>query len=139
MFSPGWCSVDPEQCRQVYNVPCSQLCEGDLCLPPHHPEHSLHHHHLHATPPAQSSSDHHYLHHQHQPRSSNENNTPEPPQSLHSTHHPSIPTSVVYSNSNLSAYQVPSVQQHTPPSSIAATAHTHTPDFIADNLRRLVQ
>ncbi|XP_050718107.1 HMG box-containing protein 1-like isoform X2 [Eriocheir sinensis] len=34
----GWCSVFPERTTERYSLPCQQLQEGDVCLPPYHPE-----------------------------------------------------------------------------------------------------
>ncbi|XP_076064157.1 uncharacterized protein LOC143038604 [Oratosquilla oratoria] len=34
----GWCSVFPERATERYGFPCQQLQEGDVCLPPYHPE-----------------------------------------------------------------------------------------------------
>ncbi|KAG7164015.1 HMG box-containing protein 1-like [Homarus americanus] len=34
----GWCSVFPERTSERYSLPCQQLQEGDVCLPPYHPE-----------------------------------------------------------------------------------------------------
>lgn len=34
----GWCSLLVDQATERYNVPCQQLHEGDICLPPYHPE-----------------------------------------------------------------------------------------------------
>ncbi|KAK7065432.1 hypothetical protein SK128_007544 [Halocaridina rubra] len=34
----GWCSVFPERATERYSIPCQQLQEGDVCLPPYHPE-----------------------------------------------------------------------------------------------------
>lgn len=37
-WPPGWCSVFPERTTDRYSLPCQQLQEGDVCLPPYHPE-----------------------------------------------------------------------------------------------------
>ncbi|KAK3869259.1 hypothetical protein Pcinc_025417 [Petrolisthes cinctipes] len=34
----GWCSVFPDRTAERYSFPCQQLQEGDVCLPPYHPE-----------------------------------------------------------------------------------------------------
>ncbi|XP_042885469.1 uncharacterized protein LOC122261740 isoform X1 [Penaeus japonicus] len=34
----GWCSVFPDRTTERYSLPCQQLQEGDVCLPPYHPE-----------------------------------------------------------------------------------------------------
>ncbi|XP_064087583.1 uncharacterized protein LOC135202243 [Macrobrachium nipponense] len=34
----GWCSVFPERATERYSLPCQQLQESDVCLPPYHPE-----------------------------------------------------------------------------------------------------
>ncbi|KAK4289714.1 hypothetical protein Pmani_037337, partial [Petrolisthes manimaculis] len=34
----GWCSVFPDRTSERYSFPCQQLQEGDVCLPPYHPE-----------------------------------------------------------------------------------------------------
>ena len=112
----GWCSVDPGQCRHVYNLPCSQLCEGDLCLPPHHPEHSLHSHSSPHHPEHYHSSPQHSQHFSSQLQSANI--TPE-------CHH-----SADYSSS--STY----LQDSAP---VRSSPATHTPDYIADDLRRWVR
>ena len=37
-FIKGWCSVLPDATAERYNLPCQQLQQGDVCLPPYHPE-----------------------------------------------------------------------------------------------------
>ncbi|XP_071521299.1 uncharacterized protein [Panulirus ornatus] len=34
----GWCSVFPDRTTERYSLPCQQLQESDVCLPPYHPE-----------------------------------------------------------------------------------------------------
>lgn len=34
----GWCSYRSRQTYDKYGIPCQDLCKGDICLPPNHPD-----------------------------------------------------------------------------------------------------